>query len=111
MRPFLLVHQDAHYRPCGQYPIASTTILMRIFKDTEAMEFGGERIRTADLLLARQVLSQLSYAPPRAVHGVVGSGWLEQPTSRLSGARSNQLSYEPKLPRREVKLRTTVSKR
>ena len=29
---------------------------------------------------------------------VVGSSGLEPPTSRLSGARSNQLSYEPVLP-------------
>ena len=28
---------------------------------------------------------------------VVGSSGLEPPTSRLSGARSNRLSYEPKL--------------
>ena len=43
------------------------------------------------------MLSQLSYAPiiPR---DVVGLGRLELPTSRLSGARSNQLSYKP-LPR------------
>jgi hypothetical protein len=25
----------------------------------------------------------------------MGPGWFEQPTSRLSGVRSNQLSYEP----------------
>ena len=29
---------------------------------------------------------------------VVGSSGLEPPTSRLSGARSNRLSYEPILP-------------
>ena len=29
---------------------------------------------------------------------MVGSSGLEPPTSRLSGARSNQLSYEPVLP-------------
>ncbi len=26
-------------------------------------QYGGERIRTADLLLAKQMLSQLSYTP------------------------------------------------
>ena len=31
---------------------------------------------------------------------MVGSSGLEPPTSRLSGARSNQLSYEPFLPTR-----------
>ena len=30
-----------------------------------------------------------------AVNGLVGSSGLEPPTSRLSGARSNHLSYEP----------------
>ena len=52
---------------------------------------GGDRDRTDDLLLAKQMLSQLSYAPDR----VVGLGRLELPTSRLSGVRSNQLSYRP----------------
>ena len=65
---------------------------------------GDKRNRTADLLLARQALSQLSYTPtfgqvPHTLthppEGVVGSSGLEPPTSRLSGARSNQLSYEP----------------
>ena len=56
---------------------------------------GGGRDRTDDLMLAQHALSPLSYAP----HGegsagtVVGQGRLELPTSRLSSARSNQLSY------------------
>ena len=50
---------------------------------------GGERTRTDDLLLAKQALSQLSYTPRR----MVGQGGFEPPTSRLSSARSNQLSY------------------
>ena len=80
---------------------------------------GGDRDRTDDLLLAKQVLSQLSYTPvPRssrpatgsaqdrparhspirlALHlcrpKLVGQGGFEPPTSRLSSARSNQLSY------------------
>ena len=63
---------------------------------------GGKRDRTADLLLAKQALSQLSYAPvsrrlPGAPRGVVGLGRFELPTSRLSGVRSNQLSYRPAL--------------
>ena len=53
---------------------------------------GDNEIRTRDPLLARQVLSQLSYIPrPHKM----GSSGLEPPTSRLSGVRSNQLSYEP----------------
>ena len=76
---------------------------------------GADRDRTGDPLLAKQVLSQLSYSP---VHGppmnrrpvssgaisrrstvhdvkVVGLGRVELPTSPLSGVRSNQLSYRP----------------
>lgn len=52
---------------------------------------GGERVRTDDPLLAKQVLSQLSYTPVGSE--LVGQGGLEPPTSRLSSARSNQLSY------------------
>ena len=61
---------------------------------------GARRDRTDDLLLAKQALSQLSYGP--ATHGaqqkreLVGLGRFELPTSRLSSARSNQLSYRPK---------------
>jgi hypothetical protein len=69
---------------------------------------GAERDRTDDLLLAKQALSQLSYGPnpaqyPWVVHhaqqararalNLVGQGRFELPTSRLSSARSNQLSY------------------
>jgi hypothetical protein len=38
-------------------------------------------------------LCTLSSAPPQAA--LVGLGRLERPTSRLSGVRSNQLSYRP----------------
>ena len=71
--------------------------------------FGGDKeARTPDPLLAKQVLSQLSYTP-NCHHEVflfflpslnqdlvmVGLGRLELPTSRLSGVRSNHLSYKP----------------
>ena len=52
---------------------------------------GADRDRTGDPLLAKQVLSQLSYSPIR----MVGLGRFELPTSPLSGVRSNQLSYRP----------------
>ena len=69
---------------------------------------GGKEDRTPDPLLAKQVLSQLSYTP-NCHHEVflfflpslnqdlvmVGLGRLELPTSRLSGVRSNHLSYKP----------------
>ena len=52
-------------------------------------EDGDERDRTVDPLLAKQVLSQLSYAP----QAMVGQGGFEPPTPRLSSVCSNQLSY------------------
>ena len=59
--------------------------------DTENTVSNGDgEIRTLDPLLARQVLSQLSYAPI-----LMGLSGLEPPTSRLSGVRSNRLSYKP----------------
>ena len=75
---------------------------------------GGERNRTDDLLLAKQALSRLSYTPrpepgfraaetgssptaPNPALRMVGLGRLELPTSRLSGVRSNRLSYRPVL--------------
>ncbi len=85
----------------------------------EADESGGaDRDRTDDLRLAKPALSQLSYSPlivaipgvgtkiffskrervqvrGRAEKGLVGLGGFEPPTSRLSGGRSNQLSYRP----------------
>ena len=56
---------------------------------------GDKRVRTADLLRAKQALSQLSYTP---VLKVVGLSGLEPPTLRLSVVRSSQLSYRPILP-------------
>ena len=79
---------------------------------------GARRDRTDDLLLAKQALSQLSYGPHlrsffgatagkppfgslasqpklRKQRRLVGLGRFELPTSRLSSARSNQLSYKP----------------
>ena len=65
--------------------------LMQLSKNENRRELGGgERVRTDDLLLARQALSQLSYTP---LDNLVGQGGLEPPTSRLSVVCSSQLSY------------------
>ena len=57
---------------------------------------GGSRIRTGDMLLAKQPLYQLSYTPSKAARSLVrmvGLTRIELVTSSLSGTRSNQLSY------------------
>ena len=69
---------------------------------------GARRSRTDDILLAKQALYQLSYGPKpwgelkgassirtAGEEDVVGLGRLELPTLRLSGVRSNHLSYRP----------------
>ena len=61
---------------------------------------GDDRDRTGDPLLAKQVLSQLSYIPSaivtrRPTPKMVGLTGFEPVTSPLSGVRSNQLSYRP----------------
>ena len=71
---------------------------------THRVTGGGKRARTADPLLAKQALFQLSYTPAlpansksraEAHRRMVGLGRVELPTSRLSGVRSDQLSYRP----------------
>ena len=72
-------------------------------KPRKAKGGGAGRDRTDDLKLAKLPLSQLSYSPlktrsaniPTPPMSMVGLGGLEPPTSRLSGVRSNHLSYRP----------------
>jgi hypothetical protein len=75
-----------------------------IFSFQRTIFYGGKRIRTADPLRAKQVLSQLSYTPTMQIIFLggyitclskVGLDRFELSTSRLSGVRSNQLSYRP----------------
>ena len=60
---------------------------------------GAEGDRTLDLLVANQALSQLSYSPVvkfiELTPNSVGLSGVEPLTSRLSGVRSNHLSYRP----------------
>ena len=58
---------------------------------------GDGRTRTGGILLAKQALYQLSYAPR---WGLVGLTGIEPVTSSLSGTRSNQLSYKPGFARK-----------
>ena len=72
-----------------------------VFIFSRSARYGADRDRTGDLLLAKQALSQLSYCPEIAwFHNfpirAMGPEGIEPSTSRLSSARSNQLSYEPK---------------
>ena len=69
---------------------------------TSRLITGGEdRVRTGDLRRARATLSQLSYFPVQDCTRclfffvLVGLARVELATSRLSGVRSNQLSYRP----------------
>src|SRR5205823_5116487 len=78
---------------------------------------GASRDRTDDLKLAKLALSQLSYGPVtdcnrgsfyfvhfagRRGAAVVGREGVEPSTSRLSGVRSNHLSYRPPCPAGQV---------
>ena len=64
---------------------------------------GAKQDRTADLLRARQALSQLSYSPMKpwlrydTNKILVGLSGLEPPTSPLSGVRSNQAELQTQL--------------
>ena len=68
--------------------------LVKSIPSPSLLNGGGEGNRTHDPLRAKQVLSQLSYTPNYSVN-VVGLDRFELSTSRLSGVRSNQLSYRP----------------
>jgi hypothetical protein len=88
---------------------------------------GADRDRTGDLLVANQTLSQLSYSPGEWEHSpgyhagaetppwspilsAVGLTRVELVTSRLSGVRSNHLSYRPlKIPRPRVGKQKIIS--
>jgi hypothetical protein len=109
---YSLVRRKARRRPLGYAGHASPfgTCVAVPREARRAKRGGARRDRTDDLMLAKHALSQLSYGPipedecfagckldkihMRSIK-VVGLGRLELPTSRLSSARSNQLSYKP----------------
>ena len=86
------VNQNRHQAEA----FCKSLIRMTFFTLSTPGHGGAGRDRTDDILLAKQALSQLSYGP-LITYGkdLVGLGGLEPPTSRLSSARSNQLSYKP----------------
>ena len=62
---------------------------------TKQASYGDDRVRTDGLRSASAALSQLSYIPLLQSPLTMGLGRVELPTSRLSGVRSNHLSYRP----------------
>ena len=96
-----------HAHPVGQHMQSDVSRTNQIKQSSHSIEpsGGARRDRTDDLMLAKHALSQLSYGPVpedercSALIMMVGLGRLELPTSRLSSARSNQLSYKPSTTR------------
>ena len=105
--PSLPLHNDKQHSHVRDQMSDARLLSSGIWHLASALAGGAERDRTVDLLLAKQALSQLSYTPlsvgpsvlrarsSRRCASVVGQGGFEPPTSRLSSARSNQLSYKP----------------
>lgn len=106
----------SYYSPCFQRSASSELEAVRFIQIPwsffASRRGGGDGTRTHDPLVANQVLYQLSYAPKfgsgrssleelcsiamtRDDGLRVGLSGLEPLTSRLSGGRSNQLSYRP----------------
>ncbi len=99
---------------CQKSLVVSTPLVIVSYQFVSFYLCGAKRDRTANLCLARAALSQLSYSPKNLLglwrtifshfkylifflfyQNLVGLGRFELPTSRLSGVRSNQLSYKP----------------
>ncbi len=108
---FLKSNRTSRYRSKDQkQTFTFTSGLCACFCDAGLLLCGGAgRDRTDDPLLAKQVLSQLSYSPSSVRHSgcssraaavpkpcwVVGLDGFEPSTPALSRRCSNQLSYRP----------------
>jgi hypothetical protein len=86
------VERSGHRHPEGYQDSQTCSLICDV---RFSVNGGAGRNRTDDILLAKQALSQLSYGPFQVTGRLVGPGGLEPPTSRLSGVRSNHLSYGP----------------
>ena len=87
------------HSPCALYSLISFflilhTILCMSFSAFEIADFGQFALPTSffflNVFFLRELLFYMQFS-----RCLVGSSGLEPPTSRLSGVRSNQLSYEP----------------
>jgi hypothetical protein len=90
-----------HYPNCQRAYLNENTspTKNKMSSDTLCGCGGGERVRTDDLLRARQALSQLSYTPEKVLEltnpvEMVGLDGVEPSTSRLSGVRSNRTELQ-----------------
>jgi hypothetical protein len=108
---------EARFRRHSPFHLKRETLFCSFYNRTVTNTVGlggGERVRTDDLLRARQALSQLSYTPNRIydviatienlffqfnfqlslIDRLVGLDGVEPSTSRLSGVRSNQTELQ-----------------
>ena len=130
------VNQTARLWPGGTFVSSRLGLSLSAVGLRVSRSGGARRDRTDDLLLAKQALSQLSYGPVStsrpcgrhlpggdlreklieapATKRMVGLERFELSTSRLSSARSNQLSYRPgkrgRRPNEERETKAAVSR-
>ena len=100
MRPYTLSRKKSRLSLTLQFALPScfhAPGCQRSEEGARGASGGDGRTRTGDILLAKQALYQLSYAPTRGLVGLTG---IEPVTSSLSGTRSNQLSYKPGFARK-----------